>query len=211
MTSGYLQSLGTYAVGAQVRSIAKASFNIESLVTLHEQGGTFSGRSILLVTKKGKSSSEVSLRLPCLCIPHKADPLYCSLANRHHPLHPRRRRGNQGPLCRQPRKRRPWRRLPPHHPRGFAETHVGYVGSSWCGQHDLAQAVLDRGEVAPFGHAEGRDGGGVRCVRRGEVICQVSLVFRYMSSRNSNSCSLCGSDRSASRAPSWLPTFHSLV
>lgn len=211
MTSGYLQSLGTYAVGAQVRSIAKASYNIESLVTLHEQGGTFSGRSILFVTKKGRSSSEVSLRLRLGRAPHTADPLYRSPANRHHPLHPRRRRGDQGPLCRQPRERRLWRRLPPHHPRGLAKTHVGHVGSPWRGQHDLAQAVLDRGEVAPFGHAEGRDRGGVRCVRCGEVICHVLLVFRYTPSRNSNLCSLCALGRSASRAPSWLPIFHCLV
>ncbi|ORY58659.1 hypothetical protein BCR35DRAFT_309384 [Leucosporidium creatinivorum] len=58
LTSGFLQSLGTYAVGAQIRSIAKPTFDLDSLSTLHAEGGIFSGRSVLVVSKKGKGSSD---------------------------------------------------------------------------------------------------------------------------------------------------------
>ncbi|KAM0792332.1 hypothetical protein ACM66B_005015 [Microbotryomycetes sp. NB124-2] len=58
MSSGTVQSLGTWVVGAQMRSINKSAFDLASLAVFRQNYGLFRGRSVLVV-KSSKLAGEM--------------------------------------------------------------------------------------------------------------------------------------------------------
>ena len=67
-------------MGAQIRSVARKTFNLASIVTLRKEGGVFTGRSLLVVPKvKGKAAhDEVNLGSGALTITKPSEPNTCA-------------------------------------------------------------------------------------------------------------------------------------
>ncbi|GAA5916848.1 hypothetical protein JCM6882_006374 [Rhodosporidiobolus microsporus] len=57
LTAGYIQHLNTQALGGQLASLLKASFDLNSLKTAHDAGGVFKERTFLVVSGGGAASS----------------------------------------------------------------------------------------------------------------------------------------------------------